>query len=175
MITHLHVRARSEKNTHAKLFCGGVMFQCRIGRGGLGHLKREGDGKTPVGIWQLRRGFYRADKMLRPVTGLGLRKMRQTDGWCEDSLSGQYNRFVKLPFGPGHETMWRGDDAYDVVFETSHNECPRVRKAGSAIFFHLIREGANATAGCVAVSASDMRKILLRCGRNVKLVVWPAT
>jgi L,D-peptidoglycan transpeptidase YkuD (ErfK/YbiS/YcfS/YnhG family) len=137
-------------------------------------LKREGDGKTPVGVWELRRGFYRADKMLRPVTGLGLRKMRQTDGWCEDPFSGQYNRFVKLPFGPGHETMWRSHDAYDVLFETSHNERPRVRKGGSAIFFHLTREGANATAGCVAVSAGDMRKILFRCGPRVKLVVWPA-
>jgi L,D-peptidoglycan transpeptidase YkuD (ErfK/YbiS/YcfS/YnhG family) len=150
------------------------MFQCRIGRGGLAHLKREGDGKAPIGTWELRRGFYRGDKMLRPVTGLSLRQMRQTDGWCEDPSSGQYNRFVKLPFGPGHETMWRSDDAYDLVFETSHNERPRVRRGGSAIFFHLTRPGANATAGCVAVSANDMRKILLRCGPKVKLVVWPA-
>jgi L,D-peptidoglycan transpeptidase YkuD (ErfK/YbiS/YcfS/YnhG family) len=175
MVTHLHVRARSETATQAKLFCGAVEFPCRLGRSGLGHFKREGDGKTPIGVWELRRGFYRADKMLRPVTGLGLglRPMRQTDGWCEDPNSGQYNRFVKLPFGPGHETMWRSDDAYDVVFETSHNERPRVRKAGSAIFFHLTREGAKATAGCVAVSARDMRKILARCGRQVRLVVWP--
>ena len=173
MVTHLHVRARSEKATSALLFCGGTVFPCRLGRAGLAHLKREGDGKTPVGIWAFRRGFYRADKLARPVTGLGLRPMRQTDGWCEDPSSGQYNRFVKLPFGPGHETMWRADDAYDVVFETSHNERPRVRRGGSAIFFHLTRPGANATAGCVAVSASDMRKILTRCGRNVCLVVWP--
>ena len=155
------------------MLCGGVTFQCCLGRSGLAHRKREGDGKTPIGVWELQRGFYRADKMLRPATGLALRQMRKTDGWCEDPSSGQYNRFVKLPFGPGHEAMWRSDDAYDVVFETSHNERPRVRKGGSAIFFHLTRAGANATAGCVAVSARDMRKILARCGRQVKLVVWP--
>jgi L,D-peptidoglycan transpeptidase YkuD (ErfK/YbiS/YcfS/YnhG family) len=174
MVTHLHVRARSENQTRALLFCGVVAFPCRLGRSGLGHIKREGDGKTPIGVWHLRRGFYRADKMMRPVTGLGLSHLRKTDGWCEDPSSGQYNRFVKLPFGPGHETMWRADDAYDVVFETSHNERPRVRKGGSAIFFHLTRQGADATAGCVAVSAHDMRKILARCGPKIKLVVWPS-
>lgn len=69
--------------------------------------------------------------------------------------------------------MWRVDGAYDIVFATSHNERPRVKGAGSAIFFHLTRKGSNVTAGCVAVSQSDMRKILSLCRKKVKLVVWP--
>jgi L,D-peptidoglycan transpeptidase YkuD (ErfK/YbiS/YcfS/YnhG family) len=48
-----------------------------------------------------------------------------------------------------------------------------VKGAGSAIFFHLTRKGSNVTAGCVAVSQSDMRKILSLCRKKVKLVVWP--
>jgi L,D-peptidoglycan transpeptidase YkuD (ErfK/YbiS/YcfS/YnhG family) len=69
--------------------------------------------------------------------------------------------------------MWREDEAYDIVFATSHNERPRVQGAGSAIFFHLTRKGSGVTAGCVAVSKSDMRKILALCGRKVLLQIWP--
>lgn len=111
--------------------------------------------------------------MLNPAAQLGVKQMRRSDGWCEVPGSDYYNRHVKLPFRHGHETMWRGDGAYDVVFATSHNERPRVQGKGSAIFFHLTRVGSQVTAGCIAVSKSDMRKILSLCSRKVKLVVWP--
>jgi L,D-peptidoglycan transpeptidase YkuD (ErfK/YbiS/YcfS/YnhG family) len=157
----------------SRLHVDGLIFPCLIGRNGRAHRKREGDGKTPVGAFWLRQGFYRADRLQLPAGHLPLRAMRRQDGWCEDPGSAHYNRFVALPFRSGHETMWRQDEAYDIVFATSHNERPRVKGAGSAIFFHLTRQGANVTAGCVAVSRADMRKILGLCGRHIKLVVWP--
>jgi len=99
--------------------------------------------------------------------------MKKNDGWCEKPGSGFYNQHVRLPFRDAHETMWRDDEAYDVVFATSLNERPRVQGAGSAIFFHLTRVGSGVTAGCVAVSRKDMIKILAMCGKRVELVVWP--
>jgi L,D-peptidoglycan transpeptidase YkuD (ErfK/YbiS/YcfS/YnhG family) len=157
-----------------RLHLGGLVFACRIGRHGRTHRKREGDGKTPVGIFLLQKGFYRADRWPRPRTALTLRPLRRDDGWCEVPESGQYNQHVRLPFRHGHETMWRDDEAYDVVFSTSHNTLPRIKGGGSAIFLHLTREGSAVTAGCVAVSARDMAKILTRLGRTVALVVWPS-
>jgi L,D-peptidoglycan transpeptidase YkuD (ErfK/YbiS/YcfS/YnhG family) len=154
----------------ARLHIGHLVFPCLIGRSGRTHRKREGDGASPVGVFDLTQGFYRADR----VRGVArARPMRKSDGWCEVPRSQLYNRHVILPFRDGHETMWRDDEAYDIVFATSHNSRPRVQGLGSAIFFHLTREGATATAGCVAVSLSDMRKILGLCGRRVKLVIWP--
>jgi L,D-peptidoglycan transpeptidase YkuD (ErfK/YbiS/YcfS/YnhG family) len=173
MVTHLHVRARTERNIAGRLHIGPLVFPCLVGRGGRGFAKREGDGRTPVGVFWLRQGFYRAERLFNPAPQLGMRGLRRNDGWCEIPASAFYNRHVKLPFRDGHETMWREDEAYDVVFATSHNEHPRIKGAGSAIFFHLTRDGAKATAGCVAVSKADMRKILSLCGRRVKLVVWP--
>jgi L,D-peptidoglycan transpeptidase YkuD (ErfK/YbiS/YcfS/YnhG family) len=173
MVTQLHIRAISERAVAVRLHLGALVFPCIIGRNGRGFRKREGDGKTPVGVFHLRQGYYRGDRMLNPAAHLRLRKLKTSDGWCEVPGSGFYNQHVKLPFRDGHETMWRGDEAYDVVFATSHNERPRVQGRGSAIFFHLTREGAQVTAGCVAVSKADMRKILSVCGRRVKLVVWP--
>jgi L,D-peptidoglycan transpeptidase YkuD (ErfK/YbiS/YcfS/YnhG family) len=149
------------------------VFPCIIGRNGRTHMKREGDGKSPVGSFILRQGFYRSDRVSNPAPALGMRPLRRSDGWCEVPGSGFYNRQVTLPFRDGHETMWRDDGAYDIVFATSHNERPRVQGLGSAIFFHLTREGSGVTAGCVAVSRRDMQKILALCGRKVKLVIWP--
>ena len=173
MVTHLHVRARNERAVEGRLHVGGLKFPCIIGRNGRTHLKREGDGKTPVGVFWLRQGFYRSDRVGNPAAQLRVKILHRWDGWCEVPSSGFYNRHVILPFRDGHETMWRDDEAYDVVFATSHNEQPRVKGAGSAIFFHLTREGSMVTAGCVAVSKADMRKILVLCGRKVRLAVWP--
>jgi L,D-peptidoglycan transpeptidase YkuD (ErfK/YbiS/YcfS/YnhG family) len=172
MVTQLHIRARNERQVEGRLHVGGLVFPCIIGRNGRGYRKHEGDGKTPVGAFWLRKGFYRRDRMGNPAAHLLTKVLRQSDGWCEVPGSGFYNQHVKLPFRDGHETMWRDDAAYDVVFATSHNELPRVQGAGSAIFFHLTREGSQVTAGCVAVSKSDMRKILSLCGRKVRLMVW---
>lgn len=125
-----------------------------------------------MGAFALQQGFYRADRIRQPPTP-GFRAMLQSDGWCEKPGSQFYNRHVKLPFRDAHETMMRDDEAYNIVFSTSHNAKPRVQGAGSAIFFHLTRKGANATAGCVAVSKSDMMKILHLCRRKVCMKVWP--
>ena len=173
MVTQLHVRAINERRVQGRLHVGALVFACIIGRNGRGFRKCEGDGKTPVGMFRLGQGFYRADRLRNPAAQLGLRVLLPSDGWCEVPGSGFYNQHVKLPFRDGHESMWRGDEAYDVVFATSHNERPRVQERGSAIFFHLTRAGCDVTAGCVAVSKADMRKRLSLCGRRVKLVVWP--
>ena len=154
----------------ARLHISHLVFPCLIGRTGRTHRKREGDGASPVGVFDLTQGFYRADRVAKVAYA---RPMRKSDGWCEVPRSHFYNKHVKLPFRDGHETMWREDGAYDIVFATTHNSRPRVRGLGSAIFFHLTREGALATAGCVAVSPGDMRKILGLCGRRVKLAIWP--
>jgi L,D-peptidoglycan transpeptidase YkuD (ErfK/YbiS/YcfS/YnhG family) len=124
-------------------------------------------------VWFLDQPFYRSDRLRAIKTGLVFRPLQQNMGWCESPGSQHYNCKVLLPFRGAHESMWRDDNAYDIVISTSHNKRPRVRGLGSAIFFHLLREGADATAGCVALRLADMRKILSRCGPVAALVVWP--
>jgi L,D-peptidoglycan transpeptidase YkuD (ErfK/YbiS/YcfS/YnhG family) len=173
MVTYIHVRAINQSSGQARISIGPSTFPCWLGRTGLSFRKREGDGKTPIGRWALKRGFFRADKLQMPKSGLKLSPLPSGMGWCEEPSSGQYNRSVRLPFRDVSESMWRDDNAYDVVFATDHNERPRVKGAGSAIFFHVLREGADHTAGCVAVTAPDLHKILARCGPRTVLVVWP--
>ena len=83
-----------------------------------------------------------------------------------------YNRLVKHPYPVSAEVMWRDDSLYDVVLVLGYNRLPRVRGRGSAIFMHLARPGYAPTAGCVALSARNMRIVLERLapGATVRVV-----
>jgi L,D-peptidoglycan transpeptidase YkuD (ErfK/YbiS/YcfS/YnhG family) len=78
-----------------------------------------------------------------------------------------------LPYATAHEELRRADHLYDIMIETSHNERPRMQGRGSAIFFHLARADLSPTAGCIAVSLKDMRKLLPYCSAKTRLVIWP--
>lgn len=62
--------------------------------------------------------------------------------------------------------MWRDDQKYDVVAILDYNIRARAQGLGSAIFFHLCSDDYEVTAGCVAVTPADMRKLLARLGRS---------
>jgi L,D-peptidoglycan transpeptidase YkuD (ErfK/YbiS/YcfS/YnhG family) len=94
-------------------------------------------------------------------------------GWCETAGDRNYNRKVAIPYPTAHEELRRGDGLYDIVLETSHNKRPRIQGRGSAIFFHLARPDYSPTAGCIALSLGDMRKVLGFCGPRTCLVIWP--
>lgn len=141
---------------------GGLMLPCALGRGGCRVLKREGDGATPIGKFQVCEVLYRSDRVRRPRTGLPVRPLQRRDGWCDDPGDRNYNRLVRHPYPASAEAMWRQDDLYNVVLVLGYNRRPRVRGRGSAIFMHLARPGYASTAGCIALSARDMRIVLAR-------------
>jgi L,D-peptidoglycan transpeptidase YkuD (ErfK/YbiS/YcfS/YnhG family) len=115
--------------------------------------------------------MYRSDRIPMPISLLPRRHITPADGWCEAPADRNYNRPVKLPYAAGRESMARDDSLYDIVVSLSHNERPRIKGAGSAIFFHL--EAARPTAGCVAVSLANMRKILELCGPGTRMIIGP--
>lgn len=165
----IRVLTRNATAAAGLLKVGEMTFPCSIGRSGKRFLKREGDGASPRGDWQVRRLFYRADKDLPPRTGIKAQAIRDYHGWCETVGDRNYNRLVRIPYATSHETMKRPDQLYDVVIELSHNERPRVQGHGSAVFFHLRQPGGGPTAGCVAVSMRDMRIILGLIGPQTKI------
>ncbi len=146
-------------------------LKCALGRSGVTHLKREGDGATPAGRLRLLSLIVRPDRGPLPRAALRRRVLRRNDGWCEDRESGSYNRPIRLPSAAGHETMWRDDRLYDVVGVLDWNLSPRVRRRGSAIFLHLARPGYAPTAGCIALNRRDLGLLLAAAGpRPVFLV-----
>jgi L,D-peptidoglycan transpeptidase YkuD (ErfK/YbiS/YcfS/YnhG family) len=167
----LRVLSLGPRATRGLLKLGELTFPCSLGRTGRSHLKREGDGASPRGGWELRRLFYRSDRLLPPRSGLHPLVLRADQGWCETVGDRNYNRPVPIPYATSHETMKRDDHLYDIVIETSHNERPRVQGHGSAVFFHLRRPDGGPTAGCIAVSLRDMRIILERVGPRTRLKI----
>ncbi|HEY1722624.1 MAG TPA: L,D-transpeptidase family protein [Magnetospirillaceae bacterium] len=142
------------------LFAHGKRFICALGKTGTRPDKREGDGATPEGAWPLRAVFYRADRILPPVTRLPLSPIMREDGWCDDSTHPDYNRRIKLPHPARHEILWREDSLYDLILVLGYNDAPVVAGKGSAIFMHVARPGWAPTEGCVALAPMDLRDIL---------------
>lgn len=146
---------------------------CALGRGGvtLEGEKKEGDGKTPIGIYPVRQAFYRPDKFDEPLCQLQVRPISPELGWCDDPARAEYNKLVRLPFGGSHEKMWREDSLYDLVLVIGHNDDPPIPGRGSAIFVHVAKEGFEPTEGCVAVAPSVMLSLLRQLSPDDRVLI----
>ena len=150
-----------------------LFLPCRIGRDGYINETqgREGDGKTPLGDYQLRFGLYRADRLPAPPSSLTFWPIQEDDGWCDAPNDAAYNRFIRLPYSASHETLWREDGAYDIVLVISHNDSPPELGKGSAVFLHIAQPDDRDTLGCVAFAPEDMVRLLplLVTGMTVRI------
>jgi L,D-peptidoglycan transpeptidase YkuD (ErfK/YbiS/YcfS/YnhG family) len=147
--------------TAAKLSFGDLEYRCAIGAGGAVQDKREGDRATPLGVWPLRRVFYRPDRTAAPNTRQRVISIERPMGWSDDADDPvHYNRLISLPYPGSHEVLWRDDDLYDIVVELGYNDDPPVAGLGSAIFLHVARPDYVPTQGCVALRIDDLRALL---------------
>ena len=167
----VRVRARPGPRTDAWVFAGPLRCRAALGRSGIFADKREGDGATPRGRFRLLRVWWRADRGLRPRTGLPVRRIGRSDAWCEDPADRRYNRPVRLPEHAAGDRLWRDDHLYDLIVEIDHNARPRIAHRGSAVFIHVARPGFRPTAGCVALDATHLRQLLGWLDRNTEIVI----
>lgn len=165
------VRAKPGDAQKAIVTCAGRSFQAAIGRSGISALKREGDGATPLATMVALEGYWRADRLAKPVTRLPLRPISTAMGWCDAPWHASYNRLITLPFSASHEQMRRDDSLYDLVLVIDWNVRRRKAGAGSAIFMHLARPGRRPTEGCIALEKRDMLWLLRVLGRSSRIIV----
>jgi L,D-peptidoglycan transpeptidase YkuD (ErfK/YbiS/YcfS/YnhG family) len=170
-LSTLLVRAKPGNRSRGWLMAGPLALPVALGRGGIRANKREGDGGTPRGRFRLRRLWWRADRQPPPPTLLPIRRIRATDGWCEDPRDRHYNRPVSLPARQPGDRLWRADRLYDLIVELDHNTRPRIAGRGSAVFVHVARPGFTPTAGCVALEAGALRRLLARAGPRTRIVI----
>lgn len=137
---------------------------CVFGRSGLiaAPDKREGDRASPMGVWPVRRAFYRADRIAAPSTALRLDPIQPEDGWCDAPDDPAYNRLVRRPYPASHETLTRTDGLYDLIVVLGHNDDPPRPGLGSAIFLHCRPDHDKGTLGCLAVPCSDLIALVER-------------
>ncbi len=154
-----------------RLSAGTLTLPCALGRAGLTRDKREGDGATPKGRLRLLHAFIRPGRFSRAGLLAPTRQTRKDDLWCDDAKSFLYNRHLRGPTRLSFEDLWRSDRLYDFVGVLDHNIRPAVRGRGSAIFFHVATEDLAPTAGCVALRARDLARLLPRLARGATLDV----
>jgi len=167
----IYVRSRPGFRSQGWLSAGGSQIPVALGRGGIRANKREGDGGTPRGRFRLVRLWWRPDRAPRPRTLLPVRRIGRNDGWCEDPKDRLYNRPIRLPERASGDRLWRQDRLYDFIIELDHNTRPRIAGRGSAVFIHVARDGFKPTAGCVALPAPRLRRLLERVGPKTRIVI----
>ncbi len=136
-------------------------FDAVIGKNGFAELgeKREGDGKTPSGIYPLKITFG-YDESIK--TKMPYRQALAGDLWVDDVNADDYNRWVKKEKtqAKSYEKMKRDDNFYKYGIVIEYNTKPVIKGYGSAIFFHVWGGENITTEGCVAVSEESIIKIL---------------
>lgn len=123
-----------------------------VGRNGAADDKREGDGKTPTGIYEIHRVFgFSPHRSKMPTIGI-----TKDDVWVDDPKSEFYNTLQKSGGDwTSSEDMKIAPYEYGLVVE--YNTQNPVPNAGSAIFMHI---GDAPTSGCVSTSRNNIRYIL---------------
>ena len=65
-------------------------FQCSVGKMGFTRNKKEGDKKTPIGLFNIGNLYYRKDRHLKPKTKLKCITIKKNMGWCDDPKNKKY-------------------------------------------------------------------------------------
>lgn len=136
-------------------------MSANIGLGGMGKTK-EGDGKSPSGIFSLGIAFGLAS--LPEGAKYPYVSLTPEDYWVDDSQSADYNKWVHYHEGDpkdwqSAESLYREKICYRHAIVINYN-ASRDPGKGSAIFLHVWRNEDQPTQGCTAVSEENMRRIL---------------
>ncbi|MBI5914880.1 MAG: L,D-transpeptidase family protein [Bacteroidetes bacterium] len=127
-----------------------------------GRQKREGDGKSPAGVFSFGKIFGYATpsevhfKMPYVLADEALECV-------DDSGSKFYNQLVDNRLTQkdwtGSEFMHRADEQYRWGIVVNHNT-PAQAQGGSCIFLHIWKEPGAPTSGCTAMSGEDLLTLL---------------
>jgi len=143
----------------------GLAWGCGVHPLGLhGTVKREGDKKTPAGIFKVGK-IYTFDRALPDGAQYPFWTITKNCAWIDDSTHPLYNQHVTVD--PNRRPQWfakqrmrHNDAAHRWLVEIRHNSDPPVAYAGSAIFFHIRRGPDRKTAGCTVMESSHLEQII---------------
>ena len=161
----------SVKNKHS-LQVDEFKFKCCIGKNGLTKNKKEGDKKTPKGIFEIENLYYRKDRLEKPITSLKCIEIEKDMGWCDDiNIPEKYNRRIKIEKKIKHEKLKRKDYKYDLFIPIKYNFNKPIPGLGSCIFIHLTKNF-KPTAGCIALQKKDFLIMLKLIKKNTKIKIF---
>jgi L,D-peptidoglycan transpeptidase YkuD (ErfK/YbiS/YcfS/YnhG family) len=136
------------KNKHT-LQIDEFKFKCCIGKNGTTSNKKEGDKKTPKGIFGIDKLYFRNDRKKKPSTFL---------------------KCIKIKKNIKHEKLKRKDFRYDFLIPIKFNFQKPIAGKGSCIFIHLTKNY-KPTAGCIALKEKDFLIMLKLIKQNSKIKI----
>jgi L,D-peptidoglycan transpeptidase YkuD (ErfK/YbiS/YcfS/YnhG family) len=167
-------RLYERKSVRSKWKSAGDEFSVVVGRSGLAwsldsapesvsSFKKEGDGKSPAGMFPLTFAFGRPDKP--GDVKLSYTKLENYTECVDDVSSTHYNKLVdRLKVGnfdwKSSEKMLEVGPEYDLGLFVAHNSYPVRSGDGSCIFLHVWKDATTGTLGCTAMRREDLQKIL---------------
>ncbi len=141
-----------------------------IGKKGLGKT-REGDMKTPVGVYTFTMAFGILED---PGCPMGYTKVDESHYWVGDSNSDRYNQFVSTR---DYDSFNRKQSEHIIDYDLAYKYCLNISwndngtpNKGSAIFLHCQTKN-KYTGGCVAISEKDMRKVIQHVNHGCVVVI----
>lgn len=175
------VRADSESSSYATVSYyenAGAWKEVFSVRGVLGKSgvvspeeKREGDKKTPAGVYSFNKSFGIKED---PGSVMEYHRVQKGDVWVDDSSSSQYNRMVNagetVKDWNSAENLITMGPWYNYCLSLSYNEEQTPGK-GSAIFLHCMKEGDWGTSGCVGIPEENMKLLLQSVDTHGKIVI----
>ena len=112
----IHVK---NKNT---LIIDDFKLKCCIGRNSLNYDKKEGDYSTPKGIFNLKKLYFRKERVGIPKCKIDKKIIKKNMAWCDDPNHKKYNEEIKTRNESLRESLYRKDHKYDYIITINYNE-----------------------------------------------------
>jgi len=140
----------------------GSEWPCTLGLNGLSFEKREGDRKSPCGVFPIEFAF--GDEVHKEYA-VHMPYVVVEDGLecVDDPKSAYYNQFVYAPLiqerdWDSSEKMAEMGKAYELGLVVGYNRYPVKSGEGSAIFIHIGTGGG--TFGCTAMGEKELMQLV---------------
>ena len=159
------------KNKHI-LKIDDFYFNCSVGKNGISEKKKEGDKKTPKGIFAIEHLYFRNDRIKKPETSLKCIEIKNNMSWCDDvRYSSKYNKLIRTNKKIRHEKLKRKDNKYDLLIPIKYNYSNPIAGMGSCIFIHLTKNY-QSTAGCITLKKKDFLIMLKLIKKDTKIRIY---
>ena len=147
-----------------------ISCKASVGQNGI-NKKKQGDRKTPVGIYNITMAFGR--KKSPGTAGIAYTKVNQYHYWSTEKAT--YNTFIDVrTLGRTQmdgEHLINYNPWYNYSLALDYNKkCTYLK--GSAIFLHCVGGGRTSTMGCIAISQKNMKSIVKNTTQHTKICIY---
>ncbi|MDQ2643855.1 MAG: hypothetical protein M3020_08585 [Myxococcota bacterium] len=179
---------RYARNAEGSWMRVGDSIRVMLGRSGMawgrglhvplreGPRKREGDGKSPAGVFLLERAFGASAALPGGPSDFPYFQTRDSSYCVEDTRSRFYNQIIDSNEVP--KSSWqrwsplrRTDGLFEWGIVVTQNSPEITKAAGSCVFLHIWRGDHRPTSGCTAMPRDALESVLGWLERKAKPVL----